>query len=130
IQEKAIAESFRCHSGSFFPGVMQLDRPTFVRQAARLWAVKERLSSERKTAIVERFAWPICHGARAKRSRLFRGEAASGWDHTHTQAFSGLRVHASVCLPDPWEHGRRSGGARSERRDARIALGRPPLLVA
>ncbi|HEY1352773.1 MAG TPA: hypothetical protein VGF67_24425, partial [Ktedonobacteraceae bacterium] len=111
IQEKAIAESFRCHSGSFFPGVMQLDRPTFVRQAARLWAVKERLSSEPETAIVERFAWPICHGARAKRSRLFRG-------------------HASVCLPDPWEHGRRSGGARSERRDARIALGRPPLLVA
>jgi|SRR5581483_1270139 len=107
-QDTAISAYFRCHDGAFFPGLMQVDRTTLVRQAATLWAVKERrwmwvrdemLSSDPETAIVESFALPICHFARAKRSRLFRAEAASGWDHTHKQAFSGFRVHARVCLP-------------------------------
>src|SRR5205085_1722368 len=90
------------------PALSRINRTTFVRQAAHLWAVKERLwmwlrdekvACDPETALVDSFALPICHFARAKRSRLFRGEAAYGWDHTHKQAFYGFRVHARVCLP-------------------------------
>jgi hypothetical protein len=107
-QDKALFESFRHHYSHFFPALMQVDRTTLVRQAANLWAVKEqlwmwvrdeRLLHDPETAIVDSFALPTCHFARAKRSKLFRGEAAYGWDHTHKQAFYGFRVHARVCLP-------------------------------
>jgi len=107
-QEKAIFEYVRRHSHHFFPTLMDVDRTTFVRQAANLWAVKERLwmwvrdeqlSDDPETAIGDSFALPVCHVARAKRSQVFRGEAAYGWDHTHKQAFDGFRVHARVALP-------------------------------
>jgi hypothetical protein len=107
-QDKALYEYFRRHYSHFFPALAQIDRTTFVRQATNLWALKERLwmwvrdeqlRYDPETAIVDSFALPICHFARAKRSRLFRGEAAYGWDHTHKQAFYGFRVHARVALP-------------------------------
>jgi len=107
-QDKALFEYFRRHYSHFFPALMHVNRTTFVRQTANLWAVKERLwmwvrdeqlSYDPETAIVDSFALPVCHFARAKRSKLFRGEAAYGWDHTHKQAFYGFRVHARVALP-------------------------------
>lgn len=107
-QEKALSACFQRHDPHLFPALSQVDRTTFVRQSANLWAVKERLWSwlrdekvvdDPEVAIVDRFALPVCHFARAKRSRLFRGEAAYGWDPTHKQAFYGFRVHARVGLP-------------------------------
>jgi hypothetical protein len=107
-QEIAICESCRRHSHHVFPTVMDVDRTTVVRQAANLWAVKERrwmwvrdeqLRDDPETAIGDSCAVPVCHCARAKRSQVFRGEAASGWDPPHTQACDGFRVHARVALP-------------------------------
>src|SRR5438093_4867021 len=42
-QDAAIYGYFRRHWTHFFPRLGRVDRTTFVRQAANLWAVKERL---------------------------------------------------------------------------------------
>src|SRR5579885_2797153 len=42
-QDKALFEYFQRHDRHFFPALAHLDRTTFVRQAANLWAIKERL---------------------------------------------------------------------------------------
>lgn len=107
-QDKALFGHFQRHYRHFFPALQQMDRTTFVRQAANLWAVKERLwkwlreeqvTCDPELAMIDSFVLPICRFARAKRSRLFRGEAAYGWDHTQKQTFYGFRLHARVCWP-------------------------------
>jgi hypothetical protein len=40
---KGLLAYFRQHYAHFFPALRQLHRSTFVRQAANLWAIKERL---------------------------------------------------------------------------------------
>jgi hypothetical protein len=108
IQEKGLFEYFQRHYSHFFPALRQVDRTTFVRQAANVWAVKERLwcwlltrqvTYDPEVAMIDSFALPTCQFVRARRSRLFRGEASSGWDHTQKRAFDGFRVHARVCWP-------------------------------
>ena len=42
-QDKALFAYFQRHYLHFFPGLEGLHRTTFVRQAANLWAIKERL---------------------------------------------------------------------------------------
>lgn len=42
-QDEALLTFFREHYTHFFPSLAHLHRSTFVRQAANLWAVKERL---------------------------------------------------------------------------------------
>ncbi len=42
-QDQEIFDYFRRHYHHFFPAMGQATRTTFVRQAANLWAVKERL---------------------------------------------------------------------------------------
>ena len=42
-QDKKLLDSFVQHYTHFFPALEGLHRTTFVRQAANLWAVKERL---------------------------------------------------------------------------------------
>jgi len=42
-QDQEIFDYFRRHYAQFFPEMARVDRTTFVRQAANLWAVKERL---------------------------------------------------------------------------------------
>jgi len=41
-QDQEVFDYFRRNSAHFFPAMAQVDRSTFVRQAANLWAVKER----------------------------------------------------------------------------------------
>ena len=43
-REKELLNSFRQHYAYFFPVRAPLDRSTFVRQAAKLWAVKELMT--------------------------------------------------------------------------------------
>jgi len=82
-------------------------RTTFVRQAANLWKVKERLWQELLAlapldpalALVDSMPLPMCLFARAYRCRRFRGEAAFGKDTLLRQTFYGFRVHARVCWP-------------------------------
>jgi Transposase DDE domain len=106
-QDQAIYRYFRRHYGAFFPALRRVHRTTFARQAANLWAVKERLWQQLLAgvphapdfALVDSFPIPACQFARAYRCRRFRGEAAYGKDTLARQTFYGFRVHVRLCWP-------------------------------
>ncbi|MBI4497521.1 MAG: hypothetical protein HY689_06465 [Chloroflexi bacterium] len=89
------------------PGPAGVRRTTFVRQAANLWAVKERrwqhllhqVPHDLTLALVDSFPLPVCQFALAYRCRRFRGEAAYGYGMLTRQTFSGFRVHVRLCWP-------------------------------
>lgn len=112
-QDKALFEYFQFHWNHFFPKLLEVDRTTFVRQAANLWAVKERLwclirdtllSYDPATAIIDSFPMPVCQFARAYRCSRFKGEASYGKDQTIRQTFYGFRVHARLAWPGVITH--------------------------
>ena len=83
--DKAVWGHFRRHWQCLFPGLGS--RSVFVRQAANLWFVRQRLQAMLSRRLegwgdtvhlAEGFPLPVCHFARAARCRLFRGEAACG----------------------------------------------------
>jgi hypothetical protein len=106
-QDTALFTYFRRHWAHFFPAVRQVHRTTFVRQAANLCGLKERLWQHLLTqiphdptfALIDSFALPVCQFARAKRCQRFAEEAAYGYDHLTRHTFYGLRFHARVCWP-------------------------------
>lgn len=106
-QEQALFAYFRQHYAHFFPAVRHVHRTTFVRQAANLWRLKERLwqrllgavPHDPAFALVDSFPLPVCQFARAYRCRRFRGEAAFGKDTLVRQTFYGLRVHVRLAWP-------------------------------
>ena len=108
-QDTALFRYFRQHFRHFFPGLERVHRTTFVRQAANLWNVKERvwqqlLGSIRYDptfALVDSFPLPACQFARAYRCQRFRGEAAFGPDTIGVtrQTFYGFRVHVHLSWP-------------------------------
>jgi hypothetical protein len=98
---------FRRHFAHLFPMLSRVDRTTFVRQAANLWRVKERLwqqlleqtGCDPRWAIVDSFPVSVCRFARAPRRRSFRSEAGFGRDHSLKATFYGFRLHVRVCWP-------------------------------
>ncbi len=106
-QDSALFASFRQHYAHFFPALRTLHRTTFVRQAANLWRLKERLwqplldqvPHDPTFAIIGSFPLPVCQFTRASRCRRFRGEAALGKATLVRQTFYGLRVHVRVEWP-------------------------------
>ena len=106
-QDLTLYRYFRRHYSHFFPGMAQICRTTFVRQAANLWRVKERvwqmlldsIQHDPTFAIVDSFPLPVCRFARACRCQRFRGEAAFGWDDVARQTFYGFRVHLRLSWP-------------------------------
>ena len=107
-KDKGLFEYFCQDRSHFFPTLRQMYRTTFVRQGAKLWAIKERLwctlrderlSYDPVTTIIDSFPMPVCHFAKAYRCSHFKGEAGFGKDHTACQAFYGFRVHARLCWP-------------------------------
>jgi hypothetical protein len=98
---------FRRHYGAWFPALARLDRSTFARQAASLWAVKGQLwqhisaqvAHDPAVSIVDSFPLPVCRFARARRCRRLREESAYGHEHADRQTFYGLRAHLRVCWP-------------------------------
>lgn len=106
-QEQALFAYFRRHYAHFFPALRTLHRTTFVRQAANLWRVKERVWQHLLTqvphdpsfGIIDSFPLPVCQFARAYRCRRFRGEAAFGRDTLVRQTFYGFRVHVRLEWP-------------------------------
>jgi len=105
--EKRLFTHFRRHYGSWFPGLRTIHRTTFVRQAANLWQVKQRLwqdllrqlQGDPALSLVDGFAVPICRFARAYRCRRLREWAAYGYDDMSKQTYLGLRAHLRVCWP-------------------------------
>lgn len=107
-QDKALFAYFQTHYRHFFPALAGLHRTTFVRQAANLWAIKERLWCVLRDQVV-RHDWlvgiidsmpvPVCRFARAPWCVRFRGSASYGKDHTDRQTFYGFRLHLRVGWP-------------------------------
>src|SRR5712692_2116378 len=107
-QDQEVFDYFRRHYAHFFPLMAQVDRTTFVRQGANLWAVKERLwcwlrdeliSYDGAMSIVDSVPLPVCRFARAPWCMRYRGQASYGKDHADRQTFYGFRVHAQLSWP-------------------------------
>jgi len=107
-QDQEVFDSFRRHYAHFFPEMARVARTTFVRQAANLWAVKERLWClirdtlllyDPAVAIVDSMPIPVCQFARAYRCHRFDDTASTGCDHTCRQTFYGFRLHLRLCWP-------------------------------
>src|SRR5215469_8406373 len=94
-QDSALFAYFRRHYAHCFPALRTVHRTTFVRQAANLWSLKERLWQQVLDRIPHDPAFAICDSlplpvgqfARAYRCRRFRGAAAFGKDTLIRQTF-------------------------------------------
>jgi hypothetical protein len=92
---------FRRHHAEAFPRLRQVHRTTFLRQAANLWAVKQRLQQHLAGLLtagdplwhVDSMPVHACQFARACYCRRFAGTAAFGKDHVIRQTFYGFRLH-------------------------------------
>jgi len=97
-----------------FPKLAEVDRTTFARQAANLWRVKqllhERLLARLPLAdevdgqplwILDSFPVAVCRFARAKASKLFKGQASYGYDATARSIYFGFRVHLRISDRGP-----------------------------
>ncbi len=115
-QDVAIYHYFRREHPSFFPALRRIHRTTFVRQAANLWVVKERLWGALRDRLrhdpalsfvdsvptpVCRFgrAYTCCRFGRAYTCRRFRGLAAFGRDPGSKATFYGFRHHLRITWP-------------------------------
>ena len=91
----------------WFPGLQQITRTTFTRQAANLWKVKQELwqmlvhhiPQDPYISIIDSFSVPVCRFARAPRSRCFGEAAAYGHDEVARQTYYGLRAHVRLAWP-------------------------------
>ncbi|MFI6326250.1 IS982 family transposase [Nonomuraea sp. NPDC050556] len=98
---------FRRHWAAWFPALCRVHRTTFTRQAANLWATKQRLhqhlldhvSYDPQISLIDSITIPICRFARAYRCRRLREVAAWSRDEVAKQTFLGLRGHLRVCWP-------------------------------
>jgi hypothetical protein len=107
-QDKALFQYFQRHYTHFFPALAHVHRTTFVRQAANLWALKERvwcwmrdeaISYDPTVSILDSVPLPVCRFARAPWCVRFRGQANYGKDHADRQTFYGFRLHAQLSWP-------------------------------
>ncbi len=107
-QDQEVFDDFRRHSAHFFPAMAQVHRTTWLRQAANVWAVKERLWClirdslllyDPTVAIVDSMPIPVCQCARAYRCHRFDDMASFGKDHNTRQTFYGFRLHMRLCWP-------------------------------
>jgi hypothetical protein len=107
-QDQEVFDYFRRHYAHFFPAMAQVDRTTFVRQTANLWAIKERLWClirdslllyDPTVVIVDRMPIPVFQFARAYRCHRFDDSASFGKDRTCRQTFYGFRLHLRLCWP-------------------------------
>ena len=105
--DKGIYLHFQRHYSDWFPGLRQITRTTFVRQAANLWVVKyrlwqmvlQKLEYDPAISLVDSLPAPVCRFAPAYRSKLIPGWTAFGHDQVARQTFFGLRAHVRVSWP-------------------------------
>ena len=96
--DKAIYQYFKRHWLNCFPYLP--DRTNFVRQCANLWKVKEDFfyylsqHQDKFVQILDSMPLEVCKFSRAKRAKLFKGEASYGkW---FGQTFFGFRLHFKI----------------------------------
>ncbi len=112
-QDEVLFAFFQEHYAHFFPGLARVHRSTFVRHAANLWAIKERLwmilrdelvRQDELVGIIDSMPLPVCRFARAPWCVRFRGQASYGKDHTDRQTFYGFRLHLRLGWPGVITH--------------------------
>jgi len=97
--DKKIFGFFRNFYRHYFPNLTS--RVNFVRQAANLWWVKQRLFEHIANSfadiviVLDSFPIPVCRFARASGCRLFKGVAAYGKE-LGNQTFYGFRLHLKI----------------------------------
>jgi hypothetical protein len=92
---------FRRHHADAFPNLRRVHRTTFLRQAANLWGVKQRLQQHLAGLLtaddplwhVDSMPVHACQFARAPYCQRFAGAAAFGKGHVIRQTFYGFRLH-------------------------------------
>ncbi|MGH2615769.1 MAG: transposase, partial [Thermomicrobiales bacterium] len=106
-QDVAVYHDFRREHPDWFPALSRVHRTTFTRQAANLWAVKERvgqylrdrLPHDPALSLIDSVPVPVCRFGRSRRCSRFRGEAASGYDRGSKTVFYGVRSHLRGWWP-------------------------------
>jgi hypothetical protein len=106
-QDAAIYRYFRRHPSGWFPALLRVHRTTFTRQAANLWALKERLWAALRDRVchdpalsfVDSVPVPVCRFGRAWGCSRFRGQAAFGRDTGSRATIYGFRHHLRICWP-------------------------------
>lgn len=103
--DKTIHRYFRDHWRHLFPNLGE--RTTFLRQAANLWKVKQKireallaylLPDSNRISIVDGFPMPVCGFRRAHSSKLFKGNAAYGYCAAKALTYYGLKGHLLIDL--------------------------------
>jgi hypothetical protein len=105
--DRALYDHFRRYHAALFPRLPSVHRTTFARQAANLWAMKRALwqallveiACDPLLSVIDSVPVPVCRFARAKRCRLFAGEAAFGYDELAHQTCYGFRAHLRIAWP-------------------------------
>ena len=105
--DRGLHTYFRRHFGHLFPGLRQVHRTTFLRQAANLWVAKHALwrrllamtGHDPAVALIDSMPVPVCRFARAHRCRSPRGLSAFGYDPVAHQTYYGLRLHLRIAWP-------------------------------
>jgi hypothetical protein len=105
--ESSIFTHFCRYYADWFPGLRQITRTTFTRQAANLWKVKQDLwqklahciAQDPYISIVDSFPVPVCRFARATYARSFREVASYGYDEVARHISYGLRAHVRLVWP-------------------------------
>jgi hypothetical protein len=95
---------FRRYHLAEFPALADVDRTTFVRQAANLWRVKQlmherlarRLVGGDPLWLVDSLPIDACQFARATFCQRFGGQADYGYCHLRKRTFYGFRLHLRV----------------------------------
>lgn len=102
-QDKKIWEYFKNHWKHFFPKMP--DRTNFVRQAANLHIIKQRLQEKLaeimgayndQLHIIDGLPMPTCKFARAHFSRIFKGDAAYSYCATKKEYYYGFHGHIVI----------------------------------
>lgn len=105
--ESNIFTHFCRYYSDWFPGLRQITRTTFTRQAANLWKVKQQLwqmltqhiPHDPYLSIIDSFPLPVCRFARATYSRSFREVATYGYDEVARHIYYGLHAHVRLAWP-------------------------------
>lgn len=104
-EDKAIWQYFSTHWKAWFPSLGS--RKTFVKQAANLWYVKEKIQEaiaqdlfafDDNIHLFDGFPMPVCHFKRAGFSKDFRGEAAYGYCAAKEETYYGFKGHLMISL--------------------------------
>ncbi len=98
--DKGIYEYFKKHWEHLFPNLSH--RTQFVRQAANLWVVKQKLhqylvrmlgAGRSDIHLVDGFPMDVCVRTRANRSKVYKGQAAYGYCASKKKSFYGFHGH-------------------------------------